>query len=94
MLDTTEIIDWFLGISCRWLKWYENCANFDESHLFSPVSVQGSILTMTKRGSIIMYFPTDKQQFETQPHSVTYSPDNGHTVGKSTLVMNIASLLE
>ncbi|QCD81232.1 hypothetical protein DEO72_LG2g1557 [Vigna unguiculata] len=36
----------------------------------------------------------DKQQFETQPHSVTYSPDNGHTVGKSTLVMNIASLLE
>ncbi|QCD81230.1 hypothetical protein DEO72_LG2g1555 [Vigna unguiculata] len=32
MLDTTEIIDWFLGISCRWLKWYENCANFDEDY--------------------------------------------------------------
>ena len=59
-----------------------------------PFSFFSSILTMTKRGSIIMYFPTDKQQFETQPHSVTYSPDNGHTVGKSTLVMNIASLLE
>ncbi|KAK7330688.1 hypothetical protein VNO77_24886 [Canavalia gladiata] len=30
MLDTAEIIDWFSGIACRWLKWYENCANIDE----------------------------------------------------------------
>lgn len=30
MHDTGEIIDWFSGIACRWLKWYENCANFNE----------------------------------------------------------------
>ena len=30
MHDTGEIIDWFSGIACRWLKWYESCANFNE----------------------------------------------------------------
>lgn len=30
MHDTSEIIDWFSGIACRWLKWYEDCANFNE----------------------------------------------------------------
>jgi len=30
MHDTGEIIDWFSGIACRWLKWYGNCANFNE----------------------------------------------------------------
>ncbi|XP_022638223.1 nuclear intron maturase 4, mitochondrial-like [Vigna radiata var. radiata] len=36
----------------------------------------------------------DKQQFEIQPRSATYSPDNDHIVGKSTLAMDLASVLE
>ncbi|KAK7389256.1 hypothetical protein VNO78_24098 [Psophocarpus tetragonolobus] len=44
MLDTTEIIEWFLGISCRWLKWYENCANFDEIKLLISDHVRKSCI--------------------------------------------------
>ncbi|CAJ1943498.1 unnamed protein product [Sphenostylis stenocarpa] len=44
MLDTTEIIDWFSGISCRWLKWYENCANFDEIKLLISDHVRKSCI--------------------------------------------------
>lgn len=44
MLDTTEIIDWFSGISCRWLKWHENCANFDEIKLLISNHVRKSCI--------------------------------------------------
>ncbi|XP_020227302.1 nuclear intron maturase 4, mitochondrial [Cajanus cajan] len=44
MLDTTEIIDWFSGISCRWLKWYENCSNFDEIKLLISDDVRKSCI--------------------------------------------------
>ncbi|KAL2321632.1 hypothetical protein Fmac_026011 [Flemingia macrophylla] len=44
MLDTTEIIDWFSGILRRWLKWYENCSNFDEIKLLISVNVRKSCI--------------------------------------------------
>ncbi|XP_027334967.1 nuclear intron maturase 4, mitochondrial isoform X2 [Abrus precatorius] len=44
MQDTTEIIDWFSGIACRWLKWYENCANFDEMKLLISSHVRKSCI--------------------------------------------------
>lgn len=44
MLDTSEIIDWFSGIACRWLKWYENCANFNEVKLLISDQVRKSCI--------------------------------------------------
>ena len=31
--DNTQIIDWFSGIVCRWLRWYCECDNFSEVKL-------------------------------------------------------------
>lgn len=42
--DTTEIIDWFSGIVCRWLKWYENCANLNEIKLLICEQVRKSCI--------------------------------------------------
>ncbi|OIW01802.1 hypothetical protein TanjilG_03940 [Lupinus angustifolius] len=42
--DTTEIIDWFSGIVCRWLKWYEGCANFNEIKLLISDQVRKSCI--------------------------------------------------
>ncbi|KAJ1432603.1 Domain X [Sesbania bispinosa] len=42
--DTSEIIDWFSGIACRWLKWYENCANFSEIKLLISDQVRKSCI--------------------------------------------------
>ncbi|ESW27588.1 hypothetical protein PHAVU_003G215300 [Phaseolus vulgaris] len=44
MLDTNEIIDWFSAISCRWLKWYENCANLEEIKLLITYHVRKSCI--------------------------------------------------
>ncbi|CAJ2638749.1 unnamed protein product [Trifolium pratense] len=44
MHDTSEIIDWFSGIACRWLKWYENCANFNEIKLLISDQVRKSCI--------------------------------------------------
>ncbi|XP_061367116.1 nuclear intron maturase 4, mitochondrial isoform X2 [Gastrolobium bilobum] len=44
MQDTTEIIDWFSGIACRWLKWYENCANFNEIKVLISDQVRKSCI--------------------------------------------------
>ncbi|XP_045825649.1 nuclear intron maturase 4, mitochondrial-like [Trifolium pratense] len=44
MHDTSEIIDWFSGIACRWQKWYENCANFNEIKLLISDQVRKSCI--------------------------------------------------
>ncbi|CAI8595956.1 unnamed protein product [Vicia faba] len=44
MHDTSEIIDWFSGIACRWLKWYENCTNFNEVKLLISDQVRKSCI--------------------------------------------------
>lgn len=44
MQDTDEIVDWFSGIACRWLKWYENCANFSEIKLLISDQVRTSCI--------------------------------------------------
>ncbi|XP_057458393.1 nuclear intron maturase 4, mitochondrial [Lotus japonicus] len=44
MQDTTEIVDWFEGIACRWLKWYENCANFSDIKLLIADQVRKSCI--------------------------------------------------
>ncbi|KAK2385992.1 nuclear intron maturase 3, mitochondrial [Trifolium repens] len=44
MHDTSEIIDWFSGIACRWVKWYENCANFNEIKLLISDQVRKSCI--------------------------------------------------
>ena len=31
--DNTQIIDWFSGVVCRWLRWYCECDNFSEVKL-------------------------------------------------------------
>ncbi|XVE86518.1 hypothetical protein DITRI_Ditri18aG0040000 [Diplodiscus trichospermus] len=31
--DNIQIIDWFSGIVCRWLRWYRECDNFNEVKL-------------------------------------------------------------
>ncbi|GMY12496.1 nuclear intron maturase 4, mitochondrial isoform X1 [Fagus crenata] len=31
--DNTQIIDWFSGVVCRWLRWYSECDNFSEVKL-------------------------------------------------------------
>ncbi|XP_054815247.1 nuclear intron maturase 4, mitochondrial-like [Prosopis cineraria] len=42
--DTAEIIDWFSGIVRRWLRWYQNCVNFNEVKLLISVEVRKSCI--------------------------------------------------
>ncbi|KAK4285309.1 hypothetical protein QN277_002023 [Acacia crassicarpa] len=42
--DTAEIIDWFSGIVLRWLRWYQNCVNFNEVKLLISEEVRKSCI--------------------------------------------------
>ncbi|KAF7824769.1 nuclear intron maturase 4, mitochondrial [Senna tora] len=42
--DTNEIIDWFSGIVRRWLRWYDNCVNFNEVKLLISDQVRKSCI--------------------------------------------------
>lgn len=42
--DNSQIIDWFSGIVCRWLKWYRECDNFNEIKVIISTSLRKSCI--------------------------------------------------
>ncbi|GAB2294787.1 hypothetical protein Dimus_028980 [Dionaea muscipula] len=42
--DSSQIIDWFSGIVCRWLRWYRDCDNFEEVKLIISDQVRKSCI--------------------------------------------------
>ncbi|OMP11597.1 reverse transcriptase [Corchorus capsularis] len=42
--DNFQIIDWFSGIVCRWLRWYHECDNFNEIKLLISSIVRKSCI--------------------------------------------------
>ncbi|GMH06700.1 hypothetical protein Nepgr_008540 [Nepenthes gracilis] len=44
LLDSSQIIDWFSGIVCRWLRWYRDCDNFDDVKLIISGQVRKSCI--------------------------------------------------
>ncbi|XP_022146068.1 nuclear intron maturase 4, mitochondrial isoform X2 [Momordica charantia] len=47
--DNTQIIDWFLGVYRRWLKWYSNCSNFSEVILICDQVRKSCIRTLAAK---------------------------------------------
>ncbi|XP_017980919.1 PREDICTED: uncharacterized protein LOC18611882 [Theobroma cacao] len=42
--DNFQIIDWFSGIVCRWLRWYRECDNFNEIKLIISTILRKSCI--------------------------------------------------
>ncbi|XWS41308.1 hypothetical protein CRYUN_Cryun17cG0070400 [Craigia yunnanensis] len=42
--DNLQIIDWFSGIVCRWLRWYHECDNFNEVKLIISTLLRKSCI--------------------------------------------------
>ncbi|XVF61032.1 hypothetical protein PTKIN_Ptkin08bG0095700 [Pterospermum kingtungense] len=42
--DNSQIIDWFSGIVCRWLRWYHECDNFNEVKIIISTSLRKSCI--------------------------------------------------
>ncbi|XP_022774744.1 nuclear intron maturase 4, mitochondrial [Durio zibethinus] len=42
--DNVQIIDWFSGIVCRWLRWYRECDNFNEVKLIISTLLRKSCI--------------------------------------------------
>ncbi|XP_038882004.1 nuclear intron maturase 4, mitochondrial isoform X3 [Benincasa hispida] len=50
--DNTQIIDWFLGVSRRWFRWYNNCSNFSELILICDLVRKSCIRTLAAKHRI------------------------------------------
>ncbi|XP_010249877.1 PREDICTED: uncharacterized protein LOC104592266 isoform X2 [Nelumbo nucifera] len=42
--DNTQIVDWFSGLSNRWLRWYSECINFNEVKLIIVNQIRKSCI--------------------------------------------------
>lgn len=50
--DNTQIIDWFLGVSRRWFRWYSYCSNFSELNLICDEVRKSCIRTLAAKHRI------------------------------------------
>lgn len=72
--DSNQIIDWFSGIVRRWLRWYGDCANFDEVKLLITYQIRKSCVC-TLAAKFRMHENEIENKFDTELSRIPFSQD-------------------
>ncbi|KAL2906801.1 Nuclear intron maturase 4 mitochondrial [Bienertia sinuspersici] len=75
--DSNQIIDWFFGMECRWLRWYSECENFAElKQIVSDQVRKSCIRTLALKYRI--HESEIEKTFEPQLSRISLSEDVEH----------------
>lgn len=72
--DSNQIIDWFSGIVHRWLRWYSECANFNEVKLLITYQIRKSCVR-TLAAKYRMHENEIEKKFDVELSRIPYSED-------------------